>query len=107
MGLTVSAPSPEVAWRIDLIDVETEEWVGGVAVGATDYNYTVLSYWTGETCTGYLPDAKVCLGDCTSPSLRCELDGRTLRAEAYTTVIGNEGAGDPQATLEFVLVGGC
>lgn len=108
MGLAVSSPTPEVAWRIDLIDVATDELVGSAAAGM-DYVFTRLSNWTDESCTGYLPDTRVCLGDC-SPSylyLMCDLNGHTLRAEAYTTTIGGETVGDPQATVEFVLAGGC
>jgi hypothetical protein len=105
LGLTVSAPAPEVAWRIDLFDVETEERVGGAGEGV--YSYTALSYWTEESCTGYLPNARVCLGDCGNADLACTYDGHTLRAEAYTTVIGEATGGDPQITAEFVLAGDC
>jgi hypothetical protein len=104
LGLTVDSPTPNVAWRVDLVDAANEARVGGSSTGI-DYAFSALRYWSEETCRGHLQDVYACLGDegCLYQNEHCDFDGQTLRVDAVTTTIGGSGIGEPQLSVEVVL----
>lgn len=107
LGLAVESPLGDVAWIIQSVDPETGEVVMAANGGAI--TYTALVAWNAETCTGYLPDNFVKVGDELPLAEVCELEGRTVRAEAYVApgLPGAQLPDEPQATLEILVHSGC
>jgi hypothetical protein len=102
LGMEVESDRTDVAWRIDLYEVDTEVLVG--SVGQTVF--TLLTAWDDSTCVGHL-NGRVFIGDGTAQTadFACALAGTAVEARGWAAPLEDDGeipVESTEVTLEIV-----